>query len=191
MTTVIHRESGENIEVQGDILAPLRFFYGLAKNDLQVTFVSPDEMPKDSRWLLVHESDMTPRLTEFHQSEIGLNVHAKSLIGSYLVRASVLHRISDQKPVEFGAIGIHLETFDIETRSLILEAKIPLGGILKSRQIPHSSHPRGFFKITIDDRLAQLLDCPEGHVLFGRCNELRHSNGQCLADVVEVLPQEV
>lgn len=188
---VIDRISGESVEVQGDILAPLRFFYGLAKEDLKVAFVSPEQMAETPRWLLVHESDMTPRLAQHHDSEIGLNVHAKSLIGTYLVRASVLFRKSDEQPVEFGAIGIHLDTFDVESRSLILEGKTPLGAILHQCQIPHSSHPRGYFKIVIDERLAQLLQQEIGQELYGRCNELRHADGRCLADVVEVLPNEI
>jgi hypothetical protein len=172
-----------------DVLAPLRFFYGLASNDLHVTFVEPEEMPETDRWLLVHESDMTPRLAEHHGCEITLDVHGKSRIGNYLVRASVLRKATDSSPVEFGAIGIHLNGFDDEARQLILEGHVPLGGLLRRRAIPHTSHPRGFFRIVIDHRLANLLGGWEGQTLYGRCNELRHADGSALAEVVEVLPK--
>jgi hypothetical protein len=56
--------------------------------------------------------------------------------------------------------------------------------------VPHSSHPRGYFKIIIDRRLADLLNATEGDTLYGRCNELRHADGRTLADVVEVLPDK-
>lgn len=172
-----------------DILAPLRFFYGLASQDLRVTFIQPEEMPEDEHWLLVHASDMTPRLSEFHKDEIGLSVHAKSRIGDYLVRASVLQKKSSNVPVEFGAIGIHLDGFDEETRALIVGGNVPLGGILHQRHVPHSSHPCGYFRIEIDNRLADLLGGWEGQTLYGRCNELRHASGVALAEVVEVLPK--
>lgn len=172
-----------------DILAPLRFFYGLASADLGVAFVNPEEMPQDERWLLVHESDMTPRLREFHRDTITLDVHAKSRIGNYLVRASVLKRKADGSPVEFGAIGIHLQGFDEETRRLILECRVPLGGLLEQQKVPHSSHPCGYFRIEIDHRLAELLGGFDGQVCYGRCNELRHADGSPLAEVVEVLPR--
>ena len=147
-----------------DDLAPLVFFYGIGSARPRVTFVEPEELPDQERWLLVHDIDMTPRLREGHGCEIDLDVHARARIGNYLVRASVLNRRSDGKPVEFGAI-------------------------LEQYQVPHSSHPRGFFRIAVDARLAELLGATSGQILFGRCNELRHDCGRVLADVVEVLPR--
>lgn len=170
-------------------LAPLVFFYGLGSARPQVTFIDPAEMPEEERWQLVHASDMTPRLREFHGCEIGLDVHARGRIGDYYVRASVLKRQSDRKAVEFGAIGIHLNILEEDARHLVLEGRMPFGGILESLAVPHSSHPRGYFRIIIDSRLAELLDAVEGETLYGRCNELRHACGKTLADVVEVLPR--
>jgi hypothetical protein len=172
-----------------DVLAPLRFFYGLGSESPRVTFVQPEEMPETERNLLVHDLDMTGRLREFHHSVITLDVHAKSRIVNYLVRCSVLKRATDGAPVEFGAIGIHLDGFDDEARDLILGCHVPLGAILTSRNIPHTSHPSGYFRIEIDHRLATLLGGWEGQTLYGRCNELRHGNGSALAEVVEVLPE--
>ncbi len=172
-----------------DALAPLRFFYGLASQDLRVNFVKPEDMPGEARGLLVHDSDMTPRLAEHHGCAIDLDVHAKARVGDYLVRASVLRRCTDGAPVEFGAIGIHLGGFGDEARRLVLEGHVPLGGILQQLKVPHTSHPSGYFRIVIDHRLAGLLGGWEGQALHGRCNELRHANGEPLAEVVEVLPE--
>jgi hypothetical protein len=172
-----------------DDLAPLIFFYGLGSVRPQVIFIEEHEMPEDQHWLLVHASDMTPRLRDYHGSSIDLDVHAKGRIGDYYVRASVLKRHRDGRAVEFGAIGIHLNVLDNdEARRLVLEGQRPFGGILEELAVPHSSHPRGYFCIVIDHRLAELLDAVEGAKLYGRCNELRHANGRTLADVVEVLP---
>jgi chorismate-pyruvate lyase len=173
-----------------DVLAPLRFFYGLGSESPRVMFVQPEEMPEVARKLLVHDRDMTGRLREHHADTITLDVHAKSRIGDYLVRASVLKKESDRTPVEFGAIGIHLGDFDEATRQLIIEGRIPLGGILNQNHVKHTSHPSGYFRIEIDHRLANLLGGWEGQTLYGRCNELRHGDGAALAEVVEVLPQE-
>lgn len=174
-----------------DHLAPLIFFYGLGSARPQVTFIQPDEMPAEERHLLVHDSDMTPRLRDHHQSDIDLDVHAKGKIGDYYVRASVLQRHRDAKAIEFGAIGIHLNLLPDSARAVVIEGKKPFGGILAEQGVEHSSHPRGYFRITIDHRLAELLNANEGETLYGRCNELRHSSGKTLADVVEVLPRAV
>jgi chorismate-pyruvate lyase len=174
---------------QTDILAPLRFFYGLGSESPRVTFLPAEDLPETEHKLLVHDLDMTGRLREYHNSVITLDVHAKSRIGNYLVRCSVLKRATDETPVEFGAIGIHLNDFDDEARDLILGCHIPLGAILTSRNIPHTSPPSGYFRIEIDHRLATLLGGWEGQTLYGRCNELRHGDGSALAEVVEVLPR--
>ncbi len=172
-----------------DILAPLIFFYGIGSVRPRVTFVAPEELAEQERGLLVHEHDMTSRLREFHGCDIDLDVAARARIGNYLVRASILHRHSDGKPVEFGAIGIHLDFLPEEAQKLVLEGHVPFGAILERFQVPHSSHPRGYFRISVDQRLADLLGATSGQRLFGRCNELRHGSGRVLADVVEVLPR--
>ena len=101
----------------------------------------------------------------------------------------MLNRRSDGKPVEFGAIGIHLDLLPEEAQALVIEGRVPFGAILERYEVPHSSHPRGFFRIAVDARLAELLGATSGQILFGRCNELRHGSGRVLADVVEVLPR--
>lgn len=172
-------------------LAPLVFFYGIGSARPKVTFIEPPELPDEERHLLVHDMDMTPRLRDFHGSVIDLDVHARARVGNYLVRASVLTRRTDGKPVEFGAIGIHLEDLPPSAREQVIEGRVPFGAILEQHEVPHSSHPRGFFRIAVDTRLAELLGATPGQVLFGRCNVLRYSDGRVLADVVEVLPRSV
>lgn len=174
-----------------DILAPLIFFYGIGSTRPRVTFVEPEALAEQERSLLVHDKDMTPRLREYHACEIDLDVAARARIGNYLVRASVLHRRSDGKPVEFGAIGIHLDLLPEEAQKLVLEGRVPFGAILEQYAVPHSSHPRGYFRVSVDQRLAELLGATSGQMLFGRCNELRHGSGRVLADVVEVLPRAI
>ena len=172
-----------------DHLAPLVFFYGLGSARPRVTFIPAEQLPADERWLLAHDGDMTSRLAEFHKSEIDLDVHAKQKVGEYLVRASVLNRRSDGIPVEFGAIGIHVDVLPENAQKLVIEGHVPLGGILERECVPFTSHPSGFFRISVDSRLAELLGATAGQVLYGRCNELRHDDGRVLADVVEVLPR--
>ena len=180
--------SGDLGEHEQD-LAPLVFFYGIGSARPDVTFVAAAELPEEERHLLVHDTDMTPRLREYHGSPIDLEVHARSRVGDYLVRASVLTRRRDGRPVEFGAIGIHLSALPPQARALVMEGRVPFGAILEQEEVTHSSHPRGFFRIAVDARLAELLGAKAGEVLYGRCNELRCEDGKVLADVVEVLPR--
>lgn len=170
-------------------LAPLVFFYGLGSARPRVTFIPAAELPDEEKHLLAHDTDMTPRLRNYHGCEIDLDVHAKARVGNYLVRASVLTRRKDGKPVEFGAIGIHLDHLPEVAREMVVAGRVPFGAILEGEGVVHTSHPRGFFRIAVDVRLAELLGATSGQVLFGRCNVLLRPDGHALAEVVEVLPR--
>jgi chorismate-pyruvate lyase len=170
-------------------LAPLVFFYGIGSARPRVTFIPAEDLPEAECQQLAHDQDMTPRLRDYHGCEIDLDVHAKARVGNYLVRASVLTRRKDGKPVEFGAIGIHLDHLPEKAREMVVAGRVPFGAILETEAVPHMSHPRGFFRIAVDARLAELLGATTGQVLFGRCNVLRRPDGQSLAEVVEVLPR--
>ena len=165
---------------QLDLLMPLLYFY--ARDGLVlplVDFISGDEMPEPSRHLLVHPSDMTPRLRAFHQSPISLTVVSADLSADYVMRQVVLTRDRDRSPVEYGAIGIHLQGFP---------PPAPLGAILEDAAIPHISAPRAYFEIDADPHIASLLDCQPGDRLCGRCNALSFPDGIVFADIVEILP---
>jgi hypothetical protein len=169
-------------------LAPLVFFYGIGSIRPQITFLAPEELPAQAHHLLVHDSDMTPRLRDYHASPITLTVQGKGRIADYYVRAVVLGKATDGRAVEFGAIGIHLNHLSPQAQQMVLAESAPFGAILEQLAITHTAHPRGYFRIVIDQRLADLLQAQQGDVLYGRCNELRAADGQLLAEVVEVLP---
>ena len=173
-----------------DLLMPLHFFLG-AMSGLDVTFIAGQEMPEPYRHLLVHESDMTPRLANFHAAKIGLAVHTKKASDQLIMRAVILHKEGSDgecEPVEFGAIGIQLGPFPEPLRQMIRAGEKPLGGILQDEEVSHSSHPSAYFKIVIDERLGELLKAPKGSVLYGRSNVLRDAEGTDFADIVEILP---
>ena len=145
---------------QLDLLMPLLYFY--ARDGLVlplVDFISGDEMPEPARHLLVHPSDMTPRLRAFHKSPISLTVVSADLSADYVMRKVVLTRDRDRSPVDYGASGIHLD-----------------------------GAPRAYFEIDADPHIATLLDCQPGDRLCGRCNALSFPDGIVFADIVEILP---
>ena len=92
-----------------DLLMPIQFFY-LREDRLipPVEFIEGSEMPEPYAGLLVHKTDMTSTLRAFHESEISLDVLDQDVSSDYLMRAVVLRDAND-RPVEFGAIGIRLE----------------------------------------------------------------------------------
>lgn len=172
-----------------DLLMPLLYFYN--QDDLPlplVEFIDGEAMPEPYRKVLVHSSDMTPTLRDYHGSPITLEVVQAEMSADYVMRQVVLHRTSDNAPVEYGAIGIQLEAFPPRVKQLIREGKQPLGGILESEGFPHQSSPRAYFAIEADEHTGELLQVAPGTTLYGRSNVLTHSGGIVFADIVEILP---
>jgi hypothetical protein len=174
-----------------DLLMPLHFFYAQAGRALPpVEIVEAAQMPENERELLAHDHDMTSTLSEYHSSELGLNVIEKEESGSCLMRMVVLERLRPPRiPVEFGAIGIHLDYFKGHARQLITACEKPLGAILEDERIHYHSAPRALFRVIADSFIAGWLAEPEGVVLWGRSNVLTDSRGGVFADIVEILPR--
>ena len=172
-----------------DLLMPLQFFYSLEDGPLpDIHFIPGSEVPEPGQHLLVHDSDMTPRLRAHHDCAIALRVVQAQTASEFVMREVVLSRASDGAPVEYGAIGIQLGGFPAHVQQLIRSGTRPLGGILEEEGIPHTSAPRAWIRVNADDHIALLLQCSPGDVLYGRCNVLSHPDGIAFADIVEVLP---
>ena len=150
--------------------------------------VQSDDVPEPYRHLLVHEADMTGRLTAFHGESLFLNVIDKNALRGMLVRRVVLCGIETNKKFEFGEIIIHLNRFEPKVRELIEEAKIPLGGIMVNHKVEFISSPSHYLKVTCDDMIAKCLSTTAGTELYGRKNKLTNYQGEVLAEIVEILP---
>jgi hypothetical protein len=174
-------------------VAPLEGFLPGFVGGSDWRWLQPGELPPAERGLLAHDHDMTPTLAEHHASDIDLEVRRCELEGDVLRRLVVLHRRSDGRSVEVGAITILLSGFDEPVRRAIEDGGEPLGGILCRSGLPHSSHPRAFFSCdsaAVNERLGGLRAAvpPQATRAHGRCNELRHADGQVFAEIVEILP---
>lgn len=170
-------------------LMPLRFFYerrGLPMPPIR--FLTNTLPPEPQCTLLVQEGDMTPILTRYHGSPLGLEVLERETGQNYLLRLVNLRRLDNSRAVECGAIGIQLSRFAPGPRARIEAGEVPLGDILHQEQIAHRGNPRGFFEIRADALIASALGEDEGTVLYGRCNELSFPDGISFANVVEILP---
>jgi len=152
--------------------------------------LKPEDLPEPYRHLLVHDADMTGRLTAFHGETLALKVIEKSSLRGVLVRRVVLYGIETNKEVEFGEIIIHLNRFEPDVRELIEEGKIPLGGILVTHQVEFISSPSYYLKIEADEMIAECLATTSGRQLYGRKNKLTNYEGEVLAEIVEILPPE-
>jgi chorismate-pyruvate lyase len=172
-----------------NLLFPLDRFYARAALPLPtVSRVPPEEVPAPYGQLLVGNHDMTPTLEAFHGERIQLHLIERRHEADVLARVVVLTLEGSAKPVEFGAILIHLPLFPPDARERILESRCPLGTILATYGVEHASRPQAFLRVVSDALMEEALCLSEQRVLYGRRNVLWTPQNGILADVVEILP---
>ncbi|MBL9173653.1 MAG: hypothetical protein JNL10_08980 [Verrucomicrobiales bacterium] len=170
-------------------IQPLDEFYRRQQRALPAFDVIPaDALPEPQRSLLVHNRDMTRTLEQFHGAPIHLRVLSRHRDGNAYWRESALELDGTNRPVEFGAIKIHLDRFPEPGRSQILDEHRPLGGILNASGRPYTSRPTAYLAFEADDFIARALNFSGPAMLFGRQNTLRDADGAILAEIIEILP---
>jgi chorismate-pyruvate lyase len=171
------------------IAYPLDEFYarsGLALPPLDQ--IDGEAVPEPYKSLLVHDRDMTSTLESFHGAGVHLRLLGTARKGEDYFREVLLVLDGSEKPVEFGAIQIHLDRFPEAARQQILEERFPLGHVIKDHNIPFFSRPQAFLRIASDKLVNELLGLHGAHVLYGRRNTLLNPAGESLAEIVEILP---
>ena len=170
-----------------NLLYPLNEFYEQSGLPLPATVqVTAGDVPEPYRSLLVHAREMTPTLESAYRRSIVLRVRKYALRHNVLSREVVL--AAGAAAVAFCAIKIYLEHFPSEARRLVLERKQPLGTILHTQDVAHSSHPVAYFEVAADAVIRGALDLKDPGLLYGRQNLLLDSAHHTLARVVEILP---
>jgi len=192
---------------------PLDRFYEADNRPLPaISQVDGDAIPAPYRALLVGNHDMTPTLEAFHgdriiiqtldrrheltQPEVEAGEIPRSRPGTEcgsrdvetLGRIVVLLLKGSTKPVEFGAIIIHLDLVPPEARERILECRVPFGTILATYCIEHISRPRAFIRVEPDALIANTLGLTKPVTLYGRRNVISNLHNEVLADIIEILP---
>ena len=172
-----------------NLIDPLSEFYEQAGLSLpSVARVEGQDIPAPYRSLLVHEHDMTPTLEDAYRRSIQLRVLQYQRRDNVVSRQVALAVEGNEKPVAFGAIKMHLEHFPPRARRMVLERKQPLGTILRTQGIEHTSHPDAFVRVTSDAVINGALQLSGSYQLFGRRNVILDSEQRTLAQVVEILP---
>jgi hypothetical protein len=168
---------------------PLDECYQRQKRSLPlIEMIAGTKMPEPYHTLLVHNSDMTSTLENFHRARIHLTLLRSWRKDESYFREVVLTLDGSDKRVEFGAIKISLGLFEDEPRRLILKEHLPLGRILNDFGVVYHSNPRSFFKIHADDFIGENLQLTGRQALYARRNVLSNPKGEALAEIVEILP---
>ncbi len=150
--------------------------------------IEPTEVPDPWKSLLVHQSDMTSTLENYHKEQLHIEVLARHVVENEYFREVALVLNGTGKRVEFGAIKIMLDLFPVEASQEILREQQPLGRILNVFGIVFASRPRAFLRMMPDDFIGRALGLKEQQYLYGRRNTLLDAWERPLAEIVEILP---
>jgi hypothetical protein len=171
-----------------DHFAPFTGFYvDAGATAPEATLLDGARMPEPYRSLLVNHGDMTPTLERFHGCRLHLDVLGRVHAGDEY-RRQVLLLDPQDRPVEFGAIRIHLDVLLPVVQKQVLAGQRPLGGVLIEHSVPHRSQPSAYFSIVGDQLINRALGVDRPCTLYGRCNTLIADGGRPIAEVVEILP---
>ena len=102
---------------------------------------------------------MTSRLENHYRTTVGVKILRSSNDGKNYFR-EVLLQTNEPTPrsIEYGAIEIQLGQLPDLAKEAVLAGDKPLGGILNMGRIPYSCALRGFFKISPDESILELLE---------------------------------
>lgn len=145
------------------------------------------DVPESYRQLLVHSNDMTPTLEHFYRAPLHLHVLSSERVSNTYAREVVLEIEHTRRPVEYGAICVHLEHFPEPVQAMILAGQQPFGRILQSETIAHLSWPQAFFSGKADGHMRRLMRLADESMLYGRRNVLVDGRRRLLAEVIEIL----
>jgi chorismate-pyruvate lyase len=170
------------------VLYPLAHFYGAHGHPLpEIATIDPSNIPPPYHDLLVHHGEMTSRLEAFHQAKIILQPLQILPSDDFYRREVLLCQADSGLPVEYGAIEIHLAEFSPALRQEILDAKVPLGGLLNQHGIIYRSEPRAFLTLAPDRKMTDHFQIASPATLYGRSNCLLSKDHHILAKIVEIL----
>jgi hypothetical protein len=152
------------------------------------TAIEAAAVPEPYRSLLVHGTDMTSTLENFHKEKLHVELLGRHVNGQEYFREVVLRLDQSDRRVEFGAIKILLDLFPNEARQEILRERQALGRILIESGLEFSSQPRAFLHLAADDFINRTLGLRGLQFLYGRRNTLVDAWERPLAEIVEILP---
>lgn len=171
-----------------EVLYPLSLFRQHDRRPLPIIqIIDGSVMPQPYHDLLVHLGDMTSRLEAYHHTPLKLRVLNLEQTADAYRREVLLCSQETGLPVEYGANEINLSAFDEKLRTEILDARLPLGGLLNRAGIKYRSEPRAYLRVLPDLTLCRMFGVDVAAAFFGRSNVLLDDSGRVLARIVEVL----
>lgn len=150
-----------------------------------VRYIPKTKTPEPYKGLLVHDLHMTVTMEKYHASPVSVQVLQTKYENGIYCREILLHRTSDQRPVQYGIVRFDFQYVSPEVRDEIMREETPLGRILINHDVMRHVDLGAILEIEAGPGLAKALQMPEGGKTYGRLATL-FCNHQPAVDLLEV-----
>lgn len=148
--------------------------------------ITPAEMPRVFRRLLVHNEHMTETLRAHHGEDVVLNVLASKHDSPMYRRYITLTLPEGHRVVEVGMMQIDLRYTTDDVRRQILTAAAPLGEILVKAKVMRRIEPSWYFQFDRSCRFLDRFADDQMTVAYGRLGTIYCDNAPAI-ELLEVV----
>ena len=149
--------------------------------------VQANEIPPESRKLLVHNRHMTATLKAHYGQPVALRVldHTEERAA---YRRKILLTVDDSnRVVEFGIVRLFLDVLPAPARDDVIARNLPLGEIFAQYDVLTCVEPRWYLRFAAKSPVVQYFAPRPTHEAYGRLGVI-HCNGQPAVELLEVVP---
>jgi chorismate-pyruvate lyase len=169
-----------------DLLSLVSLFYPTIDAVGQFAAAERDRLPLPYRQLLAHDHHMTVTLEAFYNTAVAVRVLSVDRQGSVYSRSSLLTRRTDEGPVQFGIVRLHLHLLEPHIRGRIEEGQIPLGRVLIEHETLREVELGQLYHVRCGPALSQHLGAELGQTTYGR-TALIHYHAEPAVELLEIV----
>ncbi len=130
--------------------------------------VHADEIPHESRSLLVHNRHMTATLNAHHGQPVALRVLEHQEVRAVYRRKILLTVDGGKRVVEFGLVRLNLDVLPPDARKDVVTRKLPLGEILAKYDVLTRVEPRWYLRFASPSPVVQYFVPRPPQEAYGR-----------------------
>ncbi len=172
--------------VTPDLDTLIALFYPRPEDLGQFEEVASQDLARDYRMLLAHDSHMTVTVERFHNDKVDVRVLESRLDGDHYSRKILLTRQGDGQVVQFGIMRLDFRCVNPAVRREIESRGTPLGRILIEHNVLREVHLTRLYRITPGPDLVKLFGMQPGQFTYGR-TAIIHFDGEPAVELIEIV----
>ncbi|TWU05927.1 hypothetical protein [Stieleria varia] len=147
---------------------------------------SATDLPQPYDSLLNHNKHMTVTVESHHGETVDVVVHRFHRHDNWYAREITLQTTGSKKTVQYGIVRLNVDALEPEVWKRIESQETPLGRVLIEHNVLRKVTLCELWKVTAGESLAQMLQVPQGKVVYGR-TALIYCDGEPAIELLEIV----